>query len=64
MRLSCFRVDKGGAEARAWRFMQPARGFDVAIRDGGQLAGRFRCGDDFLGLTALAALFGIARRHW
>ena len=64
MRLSRFRVYEGWAEARPWRLIQPARGFDVAIGHRRGPSGRFWRGDGFLGLTALASLFGIAWRRW
>ena len=64
MRLSRFRVDKGGAEARPWRLIEPAWGFDVAIGDRGGLAWRFPGGDYFLSLAALAAQFRVAWWQW
>jgi hypothetical protein len=64
MRLSRFRVNKGGAEARAWRFIQPARGFDIAVGNRRGFAGRLRRSDGFLGQTTLTALFRIARGYW
>ena len=64
MRLSRFRMDEGGAKARAWRPIQPARGLYVAIGDWGGLAGRFRGSDDCLSLAAVATQLRVAGRHW
>ena len=63
MGLGRFRVDQRGAEARAWRLIKPAWGFDVAIGDRGGLAGWFGGGDDLRSLPALAAQFRVAGRH-
>jgi hypothetical protein len=62
MRLGRVWVDQGWAETGA-RGVIGARRFDITIGDGGGLALRFRRGDSFFGLTALAARLGFARRH-